>query len=130
MLETPGGFIETQLGFVAVTVALANAVRLVNGRGDVRSDPVARADCPMSPRALTQLCQRLNQFRNEILHLHDKFGGGRHVTLSYTRDGLVLSSTVGRDEVGHDTFSREEALAILDQLNPWLGRHRERLLGT
>jgi hypothetical protein len=130
MLTKPEGFIETQLAFVAVSVALGNAVRLVDGRGDaVPGDVIAQADCPIPHRELRRTADRLAGFRDEILHLHDKVGGGRHVTLSYTSDppGLTLSSTVGRTEVRHDSLNRDEAVALLTGLEPWLRRHQKRL---
>lgn len=131
MLNEPAGFIETQLAFVAVTVAVSNAIRLMDGKGgDVPGDKEAQADCPINHRELRKIGKRLDGFRDEILHLHDKIGGGREVRVAMTSDpaGLTLLSTVGRHEVRQDSLARKEALGILDQLAPWLAKHRERLL--
>jgi hypothetical protein len=130
-LTKPEGFIEVQLGVVALTVAVNNAVRFLDGLDEaIRGDPAGRADCPIPPRDLRRIAGRLDGFRDEILHLHDKMGGGRHVEVAFKADppGLSLTSTVGRKSSRLDTLGRDEALTLLDNLQPWLGRHRERLL--
>jgi hypothetical protein len=130
-LTKPEGFIDVQLGFVALTVAVTNAVRFLDGLDEhIRGDSAGQADCPIPHRELRRIASRLDGFRDEILHLHDKVGGGRHVEVRYAADppGLTLTSTIGRKSVRLDSISRGEALALLDVLNPWLGRHRDRLV--
>lgn len=94
MLEASDGFVETQLGFVALAVAVARAIRLVDGISEgYRGDPLARADCPIPARLLRMLGTRLDWFRDEILHLYDKVRGGRVVKISYTTEPVGLGSS-------------------------------------
>jgi hypothetical protein len=126
------GLGERYLAFVAFYLCLKESSLLVDGEGSgtVPGDPIARADCPIDPRALRKLRDRLRGFRDEILHLSDKSEEGRSLTTSWTTDRpfLVFRSSVGRSALAFDEISRPEVEGFLEQLDPWLRRHWERLI--
>jgi hypothetical protein len=121
---------EAQLAFVALHLCVKLASQLVDGTALVPAEITARIDCPVDPRELRRIRDRLAGFRDEILHLPDKVDDGREISMSWSADPphFTLKSTVGRYTIGRDSMAREDAERLLDQLDPWLRRHYERLL--
>jgi hypothetical protein len=123
---------ERYLAIVALYLCVKEASLLIDGNeyGDVPGDPVARADCPMEPRDLRKLRDRLGRFRHEILHLSDKSEEGRSLNMTWTveRPYWTFRSSVGRETLGYDEISQVEINNLLDSMDLWLRPHWERLV--
>jgi len=126
------GLGEKYLAYVAFYLCLKDACLLVDGNkfGDLPGDPIARADCPMAPKNLRKLRDRVAGFRHEVLHLSDKKEDGRSLNMTWTieRPYPVFRSSVGKDTLAYDEMSKLEVEGILDKLDPWLRRHWDRLV--
>lgn len=120
------------MAMVALYLCVKEACLLNDGNehGDVPGDDVARADCPIAPRELRKVRDRLQGFRDEVLHLSDKSEEGRALHTSYTADPpyFVFRSSVGRKTMDFDEISKPEIEGLLATLDPWLDRHWERLV--
>lgn len=130
LLES-NGFGEAQLAIVALYLCVHEAVLLINGKRRIDGDKEARADCPIEPNDLEDLRDRLERFRNEVLHLSDKTQEGRAVHTRWTADPphFVFESSVGdRGELEWDSISRADIEGWLTTLDPWLHRHWGRLV--
>ena len=121
---------EAILAMVALYLCIKETCLLIEGRPDVPLDDEARADCPVDPRELRKLRDRLQGFRDEILHFADKADEGRELRTKWSADPphFTYESSVGRDQVGWDSISRPEIEELLAKLDPWLHRHWERLV--
>lgn len=122
-------FAEAQLSFVALYLSLKYTALLLEGTAAMPGDKLARADCPLNARNLRKFRNRVEKFRDEILHLSDKFEEGREVSVHFTAHPmeLTLVSTVGRRSMTTDSMTRSEIEATLDRLEPWLSGHFDRL---
>lgn len=125
-------FADVQLGFVALYLCVRCAALLIDGNdsGSIPADLTARDDCPILPKALHKLRDRLEKMRDEILHLSDRTEEGREIGMSWSTDApdLTFRSTVGSHVIAKDEMTRPEVEAILDKLDPWLRLHLDRLL--
>jgi hypothetical protein len=103
---------------------------LIDGTPSVPADVATRSDCPIDPRRLRAIRDRLAGFRDEILHLWEKPDNDREIAANWSADPphLTIKSTVGRHTTRRDSMTREEAEALLDELDPWLRKHYDRLL--
>lgn len=124
------GIGEVWLAWIALYLCVRNAVLWIEGTATVPHEVVARVDCPLNPRELRRLRARLAGFRDEILHLPEKPGDDRDILTS--RPGpypprVTLTSTVGRHTLRTDSMTGDEVIALLDELEPWLRRHKARM---
>lgn len=123
-------FAEVQLGVVATYLCLHATCNLVDGTGDVPADRTARGDCPIDPRRLRQLRDRLAKIRDLILHLADRRDSGSEVRTAFQAARprvTVTASLVGPPARNHST-NIDEIEATLDALDEWLIRHWNRLV--
>jgi hypothetical protein len=126
------GFLDVQLGYVALHLSVLRASMLVNGYTDkvsgfaVRPDSVAAADCPIDARRLRSLSEKTARIRDQIMHLADGLEAGRVVKLDAKRRRveIVVVGKGGRTE----RMTEREAMGFLDTLEPWMRRQRERLM--
>ena len=123
---------ETLLAFVGLHLCVQLCVWLVDGttRGDVYADQEARADCPIEPRELRKVRDKLVRVRNDVLHFLESGDGDVRITARYSRAAPVLTLGVERSQGGVpvDSITREAVIALLDALEPWLSRQSERLM--
>lgn len=93
---------------VALYLCIKETCLLIEGRPDVPLDDEARADCPVDPRELRKLRDRLRGYRDEILHFADKADEVRELRTKWSADPphFTYESNVGRDQVGWDSISR------------------------
>ncbi|MBV9329127.1 MAG: hypothetical protein JO352_35940 [Chloroflexi bacterium] len=90
----------------------------------------------MQPAELERLDRLLADLRNEVAHLADANERGRHVSVEHLREPpyWTLTSTVvvkhdGKQHREEHTWTRDDILGLLDQLDPWLERHFLRWIG-
>jgi hypothetical protein len=125
-------FLDVQLGYVALHLTVNRASMLVNGYTDrvtgmrVAPDPIIVGDCPMDPRRLQNFAERTERIRDQIMHLADGLEPGRGIGLNATR-GKVSISVVGKGG-RQERMTEREALGMLDAIEPWLRRHRDRVM--
>lgn len=123
-------FADVQLGVVAIYLCLHATCNLVDGTGDVPADHTARDDCPIDPRRLRQLRDRLAKIRDLILHLSDRRDAGSEVRTAFQAAGprvTVTASIVGPPTRSH-SINIDEVEATLNGLDEWLIRHWNRLV--
>ena len=124
-------FLDVQLGFLAMHLCIVRASLLVNGCSAKRCskavapDTAAAGDCPIDPGDLAQLAQRVERIRDQIMHLPDGLEPGRTVNLDARREKKTIR-IVGRG--GKAQMADTEAIALLNDLEPWISRQREPLL--
>jgi hypothetical protein len=121
---------ETALALVAMHLCLKYTCMLIDGRARVPADVQARSTCPIEPRRLRRWRDRLQGFRDEILHISDESEEGRGLNWHWTAapPHFAFESSVGRRKFRHDRISRPEIEELLKQLDPWLHDHWERLV--
>jgi len=124
-------FLDLQLGFLALHLCIVRANLLVNGCSTKRCgmtiapDLVAAGDCPLDPNELSRVSQRVERIRDQIMHLPGGLEPGRTVNLD-ARRGKKTIRIVGKG--GKAQMADTEAVALLDALEPWIRRQRERLI--
>lgn len=91
----------------------------------VPPDSVPASDCPIDSDELLRLSQRVERIRDQIMHLPDGLEPGRTVDLD-ARRGKKTIRIVGRG--GKDQMADKEAIELLDALEPWIRRQRDRLI--
>ncbi|HXK40110.1 MAG TPA: hypothetical protein VJ837_04730, partial [Candidatus Paceibacterota bacterium] len=84
----------------------------------------------IEPRELRKLRDRLQRFRDEVLHLSDKSEEGRTLgtTYSATPPRFTFRSSVGRRKLEFDEITRDDIENVLRILDPWLQRQWNRLV--
>jgi hypothetical protein len=124
---------EARLAVVALCLCLNNAWLLVQGKRGISPDGEARSDCPLALDELKRQRDRLERFRDEVLHLSDMTETGHGIVASWTRQTpyFVHTSSVNSDRRRRGTFtedsiSRTEIEGLQEQLDPWLARHHRR----
>ena len=126
------GFLDVQLGYVALHLSIIRASMLVNGYKDeftgfaVRPDSTAAVDCPIDVRRLRSLSERTGRIRDQIMHLADGLEAGRVVKLDAKRRRveIIVVGKAGRTE----RMTERQAIGFLDTLEPWMRQQRERLM--
>lgn len=129
LLESPQPG-EQMLAMVAFYLCLKETCLLIEGKPDVPHDAEARDSCPVPPRQLRRLRDRLQGFRDEVMHLSDKsLDDHRVIQTKWSADEphFTYESSVGRDHVGWDKMTRDEVQDVLGRLDPWLHDCWERI---
>ena len=121
---------ETALAMVALHLCLKYTCLLIEGRAGLPADVQARATCPIQPRRLRRWRDRLQGFRDEVLHISDESEEGRGLKWHWTASPphFAFESSIGRRTFRHDKISRAEIEELLKLLDPWLRDHWERLV--
>lgn len=122
------GFFEHQLAQVAFYMAVRAAYLLVKGAGRP-ADPEAAADCPYTIAEVAALHGRAVVVRDTILHFSDQGDGARLAWRRAVGQPTTFTATPdGRDRKPPQTITDAEMAAVLDALEPWFLRHRDRHL--
>lgn len=121
---------EPMLGIVAAHLCLSDVCLFLDGAPHVPADDIIRADCPVPPRAVRRLRDRLTPLRNEVLHLSEKSDDGRILETRWSAEPpeFTFRSSVGRGRVRWASITRAEIGDVLKLLDPWLERHIDRLV--
>ena len=120
---------DTLAGLASLLVALECAAKLAE------VDPTGTAGRLPVPDSVADLGSRLRRGRNEILHVAEKIGQpDRRMRITYHardhRDGswtYLGTSGIARVDASPVTIAQRECLDLLDALEPWAARHRDRL---
>lgn len=124
---------EQMLAMVALYLCLKETCLLIEGKPDVPHDAEARDSCPVPPRQLRKLRDRLQGFRHEVMHLADKsLDNHREIRTKWSADEphFTYESSVGRDHIAWDAMTRSEVETLLGELDPWLHDCWERLVSA
>jgi hypothetical protein len=122
------GYPDVALGFIAAYLSVRNASQLIDGWGAVRSDDVARKECP-DVRGLHGLRDRLAEIRNALLHFTEERNPVTLVETSFRSNPptLTLNVTEEGKRPRRLSMTRAEVQRVLDEIEPWLVRQEERL---
>lgn len=109
-----------------MTVRAAYLLAKGHGRSP---DPIAAADRPYTIEELSALHGRASIIRHTILHFSDQGDGarlGRHYSTG--KPATFTATPGGRDRQPAQSVTDDELAAVLDSLEPWFQRHRDRHL--
>jgi len=125
-VDQPG---DQMLAMVAMYLCMKSACLLIDGGRDVPLDGAARADCPVPIKQLHHMRDRLQLFRDEVLHFTDTSDSNRGISLRWSADPphYVYESSVGRTNPVRAEITKSEIEGMLAKLEPWLYRHWKRL---